>query len=176
MLMAKPAARNVAVEFDVTAQMRRRAAARAAKLGVLRNSITNGESNYWGMLGEELVATVLGARLVDTPDYDVLTPGNVKVEVKSKKTGDVAAPKWFFECSVCEHNVRQRCDAYLFVRLSTRANKAWVCGWLPRAKFFKEARYFKAGDTDARNNYRVHASCYNVNVSQLCAPELLLKT
>ena len=76
-------------------------------------------------------------------------------------------PQGHFECSVCHHNTRQKCDAYVFVRVSTEIPKAWICGYKPKKDFMREARYFKKGDTDPSNGYKVHASCYNLNISEL---------
>ena len=38
---------------------------------------------------------------------------------------------------------------------------------MEKQEFMKEARFFKKGDTDASNGYKVHASCYNMNISEL---------
>lgn len=159
---------NVAVEVIVTTEQYDRAEKRAEELGVLRNSITKGRSNGWGMLGEEIIRDLLNC--TDSDDiynYDLKTPNGMRLEIKTKKTSMVTSPKPHFECSVCNHNPRQRCDAYVFLRVSTKINKAWICGFKTKEDFMKEARFFKKGDTDASNGYKVHASCYNMNISEL---------
>jgi len=159
---------NKPIEIMVTTDQYNRAEKRAEELGVLRNSITSGRSNGWGMLGEEVIRDYLNC--TDSDDiynYDLKTPNGVRLEIKTKKTSMTAAPKPYFECSVCNHNPRQKCDVYLFLRVSTKVNKAWICGYMEKQEFMKEARFFKKGDTDASNGYKVHASCYNMNISEL---------
>ena len=46
---------NNAIEITVTTDQYDRAEKRGDELGVLRNSITKGKSNGWGMLGEEII-------------------------------------------------------------------------------------------------------------------------
>lgn len=159
---------NKAMEVMVTVEQYERAEKRAEELGVLRNSITKGRSNGWGMLGEEIIRDLL--QCTDSDDiynYDLKTPSGMRLEIKTKKTSMTRAPEPHFECSVCNHNPRQRCDAYVFLRVSTKVNKAWICGYKTKKEFMEQARFFKKGDTDASNGYKVHASCYNMNISEL---------
>lgn len=159
---------NRALEVLVTPNQYDRAEKRAKELGILKNSITRGQSNGWGMLGEEVIRDLL--QCTDSDDiynYDLKTPSGMKLEIKTKKTSMKKRPQGHFECSVCNHNSRQKCDAYVFVRVSTEIPKAWICGYKTKEKFMKEARYFKKGDTDPSNGYKVHASCYNMNISEL---------
>jgi len=159
---------NQANEVWVTTEQYERAEKRAEELGVLRNSITKGKSNGWGMLGEEIIRDMLNC--VDSDDiynYDLKTPDGTRLEIKTKKTSMTKAPKPYFECSVCNHNPRQRCDVYVFLRVSTKINKAWICGFKSKSDFMEQSRFFKKGDTDASNGYKVHASCYNMNISEL---------
>ena len=159
--------RHVIQRVQVTKKQQERARRRARMLGRLRNSITNGRSNYWGMLGEEVVTDFIKGDLADTRDYDVVAPNGARLEVKTKKTNTKAMPKPFFECSVCDHNTNQQCDAYVFVRVSTLAPVAFVCGALSRSDFYRLARRFRKGDRDSSNRYVVTENCHNVNMSQL---------
>ena len=71
-----------------------------------------------------------------------------RLEVKTKKTQ--AVPQPHFESSVCTHNDRQRCDAYVFCRVHVdyeRDGRAWILGFLPREDFFRRARMMKKGTT-----------------------------
>lgn len=159
---------NRALELLVTPNQYERAEKRAKELGVLNNSITHGQSNGWGMLGEEVVRDLL--LCTDSDDiynYDLKTPNGMKLEIKTKKTKMKSRPLPHFECSVCDYNSKQKCDAYVFVRVSTEIPKAWICGYKTKKEFMKEARYFKKGDRDPSNGYKVHASCYNMNISEL---------
>ena len=158
---------NLPVEVTYTREEYAEACARGLQLGHLKNSITKGKSNVWGMLGEAVVAKYTGATLADTYQYDLITPKGEKLEVKTKKTTLTTAPKPHFECSVCQHNSRQQCDYYVFVRVSTNSNKAWICGQIEKDKLKQTARFFKKGDYDPSNNYKVHASCWNLNIAEL---------
>jgi len=159
---------NRPIEVHVTPDQYDRAEKRGNELGVLKNSITKGKSNGWGMLGEEIIRDLLNC--TDSDDiynFDLKTPNGMRLEIKTKKTSMTVAPKPHFECSVCNHNPRQKCDAYVFVRVSTHSPKAWICGYKTKDDFSREARFFKKGDTDASNGYKVHASCWNMNISEL---------
>ena len=158
---------NLPVEVEYSHEDYAEACARGLNLGRLRNSITKGQSNVWGMLGEQIVAKFTGAVLANTYQYDLLTSNGKRLEVKTKKTTLTIPPKPHFECSVCEHNSTQDCDYYVFVRVSTNSNKAWICGQIEKHKLKQKARFFRAGDFDPRNNYRVHASCWNLNIAEL---------
>ncbi len=144
---------------------------RADALGVLRNSITNGRSNVYGMLGEAVVRRYLGnaaSEADDTRDYDIQLTSGMTLEVKTKKTRVVPRPH--FESSVCLHNARQRCDAYVFVRVHVdyaTDRRAWLLGYLPRPVFFRISRVLRKGDFDPRNRYTVKATCRNVTSTQL---------
>ena len=160
---------NFAIETTYSKTQFEMAEKKGRTLGRLKNSITKGKSNVWGMLGEIIVAVFTKSKIVNNPHYDILTQDGKKIEVKTKKTKLKYKPKPHFECSVCDHNSKQQCDFYVFVRVSTTCNKAWICGQISRKNFFEVARYFKKGDTDPRNHYKVHASCWNINISQLCS-------
>ena len=78
---------NNAIEITVTTDQYDRAEKRGEELGVLRNSITKGKSNGWGMLGEEIIRDLLNC--TDSDDiynYDLKTPGGMRLEIKTKKT------------------------------------------------------------------------------------------
>lgn len=171
-----PTGNNKPIEVTYSREDYAEACARGMKLGHLRNSITKGKSNIWGMLGEAIVAKYTGSTLADTYQYDLLSPEGKKLEVKTKKTTLTIPPKTHFECSVCDHNSKQKCDYYVFVRVSTNSNKAWICGQIDKNNLKSKARYFKKGDKDPRNNYTVHASCWNLNIGELDPVKLFTRT
>ena len=107
---------NLPIEVEYTQEDYEEDLFRGRKLGHLKNSITKGKSNIWGMLGEKVVQKWVNGVLADTHDYDILSPEGIKLEVKTKKTTLRQPPKAHFECSVCNHNLKQKCDMYvLFV-------------------------------------------------------------
>ena len=88
---------------------------KAMALGALNHSITKGQGNIAGLLGEELVLWFLPqSKEKNTYDYDVVYDG-VKIDVKAKRT--TVIPKPYFECSVADFNTKQKCDIYLFARI-----------------------------------------------------------
>jgi hypothetical protein len=167
--------RNEPVEVLYDADMFEEARTRADRLGRLKNSITGGKSNVWGMLGEDIIATWVDGMIMDDFQYDVLDTTGKKLEVKTKKTTRLLPPERHYECSVCNFNAKQRCDAYVFVRICTLYEnnrniafaKAWICGWKEKSEFLKEAQFFKKDEYDPRNDYKVHADCWNMPIGDL---------
>ena len=152
------------IEVRYDKEMLLKARQRGKRLGKLKNSHTGGRSNEFGMLGEMIVEKYTGCKICDRRDYDIIVNG-LKLEVKTKKTKDRSAPRPHFECSVAASNTRQRCDAYVFVRVSTTSNKAWICGMKKKNRFFKEAHFCRKGDRDG--NYVHVADSYNIAMKKL---------
>ena len=163
----------IEVSFDL--EMYQTAVERGDEMGRLRQSFTKGQSNRWGFLGEELVSVWVDGKITNDYQYDVLTPLGTKLEVKTKKTTRLKPPLPHYESSVCDFNATQKCDAYVFVRVCTMFEqtnnpehmKAWICGWVSKKEFQHRAKMFKKGDLDERNNYRVHADCWNIAIGDL---------
>ena len=139
---------------------------RSQKLGVLRNSITNGEGNVAGYIGQMLVALYLKGSEVDTFNYDVIKDG-VRYEVKTKRC--TSEPKANYNCSVSNHNTNQKCDYYVFVRILEDYSKAWIIGKKKTVEFFKESTFNKKGEPDpsSNNKWNFRADCYNLEIKNL---------
>lgn len=152
-------------EVEITEEMIKEAEKRAAKLGELKNSITRGEGNLTGILGELVAHKVIGGDIKDTRDYDIITPDNVKWDVKTKRSHGV--PLEHFECSITDYNTRQKCDRYVFVRILKDYSKGWVIGELPKEEYFKKATFIQQGQLDARNGWRAKCDCWNVLFTDL---------
>ena len=173
--MIRKVGNNEPIEVYYTPKMYNEAVARANKMGRLYQSFTQGKSTWVGMLGEAIVETWVDGVITNDFQYDILTTKKTKLEVKTKKTTMLKPPPSHYECSVCEYNYNQSCDAYVFVRVCTLYQKtkdirhaiAWICGWKDKETFKNEATYFKQGDYDERNNYTVHANCYNMAIGDL---------
>ena len=159
--------RPIGVRFS-TAQLEN-AQARADALGRLNRSFTKGKSNIYGMLGEEIVANFVAGTVADTYDYDIVDPSGLKIDVKTKKTTSCEAPASHFTATVWGGNTKQKCDAYVFVRVCTDLDKrlAWICGWMPKNEFYETAIEYKRGQVDRENGYKVHADCWNVRIDRL---------
>lgn len=139
---------------------------RSEKLGVLKNSITNGEGNIAGYIGQMLVNLYLKGSEPDVYNYDVIKD-NVRYEVKTKRcTGE---PKEHYNCSIAKYNTKQKCDYYVFVRVLEDYSKAWILGKKKKDDFFKEATFNKKGEPDpsSGNKWNFKADCYNLEISKL---------
>ena len=164
---------NVPLPVRFTKTQLERARARGVELGRLNGSITQGKSNLFGMLGEEIVATFLGAafenRKPQLYQYDLILPNGTTADVKTKKTTSQKAPRSHYTATVWNGNTTQRCDRYIFVRICTDLDlgRAWICGYLPKEEFYATSVFYKKGQHDAENNYTVVADCHNIRIDQL---------
>lgn len=153
------------VEVVITEEMVKEAERKAEELGELKNSITGGKSNVFGFLGELVALKVIGGRLENTRDYDIVTDDGVKWDVKTKKT--TVPPEDHFEVSVTNFNTKQKCDRYLFTRVLKDCSRGWVIGELPKQLYYDKATFIKCGQFDPRNNWRAKCDCWNVPFTEL---------
>lgn len=153
------------VEVIITKEMLAEAERRAVKLGELKNSITRGEGNVCGFLGELVAQKVIGGEIKDTRDYDIITKDGTKWDVKTKRSFGV--PEEHFECSVTDYNTTQKCDRYIFVRVLKDYSKGWVVGELPKDEYFEKATFIEQGQYDPRNHWRAKCDCWNVVFTDL---------
>jgi len=157
------------IKVNITEDQRQRASG-LYDFGSLKNSITKGKSNIYGALGEVIVHDFLkengrSVRFDNTADYDLLVNGK-KVDVKTRRT--TVPPIQSFNCSISAHNPNQKCDIYVFARVSEDKKTGWICGWVMKDEFFKKAKFFKAGQKDPSfPSWKFSASCYNLPISKL---------
>lgn len=131
----------------------------------LKNSFTQGKNCWAGCLGEEIISTWVNGTIMDDYQYDVLTPKGKRLEVKTKlTTAEQCHP--YYEGTVCDYNSTQNCDYYVFVRVNLTGT-AWICGMISKDEFKKKATFFKKGDIDTRNGYKVNADCHNIYYGDL---------
>jgi hypothetical protein len=155
------------IEVKITQEMLKSACEKAFDMGKIKNSITNGEGNIAGFLGEEVVKQLLDCEIKNTKDYDLFCNG-LKYDVKTKRCK--SEPKPFYECSIAAYNTKQRCDRYIFVRILFHSDipvKAWVLGWMNKKEYFKKAHKLNKGDVDESNGFVVKADCYNLPIEDL---------
>ena len=114
------------IEVTITKEMLARARKTADELGTLQNSITHGQGNLAGFVGEEVAQSVLGGELANTRDYDLILEDEKKIDVKTKRC--TSPPKGHYECSVADFNTSQKCDEYVFVRVMKDFSKGWILG------------------------------------------------
>ena len=137
----------------------------AEDLGKLHNSITSGQGNVAGFIGELIVADLLNAKRQNTKDYDLVLPDGSTVDVKTKRTS--VEPKTHYDCSVARFSLHQQCDKYAFCRVKNDYTVCWFLGLISHDKYFELARELKKGDIDLSNNYTVKADCFNLSIEDL---------
>ncbi len=137
----------------------------AAEVPVLRNSIRSGEGTVYGMMGELVFIGLKGAIHDSTYDHDVVMPSGVTIDVKTKCV--TSPPRLDYECSVAAYNTKQKCDAYVFMRVMKDLSRGWYLGGLWKDEFFSTARFVKKGDLEGSNNWTATADCYSVKIKDL---------
>ena len=163
------------IEVEITEDMKRRAWVKARKMGEINNSITHGDGNIAGFIGEEIANAIIQGDINNTYDYDIID-GDITYDVKTKRC--TSPPKSFYECSVAEYNTKQKCDRYVFVRIENIKGKwgrAWVLGWMDKKKYFKKAVKLRRGDVDESNGFIVKANCFNMKIKDLNSFDGVLK-
>jgi hypothetical protein len=147
------------VRWKITNELNDIAFAKAQRLGNLRNSITKGEGNIAGYLGEEVVKRHLGGVIdeVNLYNHDILV-GRSRIEVKTKRR--TVYPKIDYEVSVAKTSRHQRPDYYVFT--SVDAEYIWILGFIEYQEFLDLAREVKAGETDVRNGFVCHTDMLNL--------------
>jgi len=156
-------------KFKVSKQTLLEAKTRAKKLPLLNNSIRQGKGAIVAYLGEAVVKKVLGGKIKDTYNYDVVYGDNVKVDVKTKERKYPPESNW--NCTVANFNTTQECDEYAFVSVLNDHSTAWYLGKISKENFYKKATFYKEGDLDPDSspNYPFHfkADCYNIPILEL---------
>jgi len=153
------------IEIDITKDMIEQCKAKAQDIGRLKNSITKGQGNLAGIVGEYVTHQHLkDSEWQNTYDYDLIE-NNKKIDVKTKRCS--SKPRDNYDCSVAETSLHQGPDEYIFVRILNDLSKAWILGRMGRDAFFKKAKHMKKGQVDKSNNFTVHANCYNLQIKEL---------
>jgi len=70
----------------------------AEEMGRIHNSITKGQGNIAGFIGELVCLDLLNGRHESTKDYDIILTDGTKLDVKTKRTS--VEPKPHYDCSV----------------------------------------------------------------------------
>ena len=118
------------VEVKVKPQWKRAALKEAEEMGALKFSITGGAGNLAGFVGERVVADYLGVEKANTYQYDLKTKKERTYDVKTKRCKSKPLPE--YTVSVCALNTKQKCDAYVFVRIDNEIKVAWILGYMPK--------------------------------------------
>lgn len=160
------------IEIPITKIMLDYANHKAYQLGKLKNSITKGEGNIAGFLGE--IATKMYLNIPYNKEensihYDVIH-NNIRIDVKTKRTTTTIKP--YYETSIANLNTLQDCDDYLFTRVyqptySNMPISVFLLGIYPKDLYFEKARFLSKGDIDGDNNYIVKSDCWNMTIDEL---------
>lgn len=134
----------------------------------LNNSVMEGKSNIYGAIGELALEKYLKSknRVVDfesTFDYDMIVSGK-KIDVKTKRT--TVVPKDDYLCSVAAFNTKQRCDYYVFTRVSEKKDVAYILGYISKGDFYSRSTFYKKGDIDV-NGFVFKADNYSIKIKDL---------
>lgn len=148
----------------------------------LNKSITKGERNVMGTLGELCYITLL-SHIYDLEDieyepnynYD-LRIGGVKVDVKSKQR--TVAPQSHYAASIVAYSKdKQLCDYYAFTTITvgkhdTDFKDFYFLGHIKKSDYFQRATFMRKGQSDGGNHhkgqeFKIRADCYNLNYSEL---------
>ena len=90
------------IELIVTKEMIESCKQKAESIGKLKNSITKGEGNLSGVLGEYLTHKRLTKSIWEnTFNYDLVQHG-VRIDVKTKRC--TSAPKDFYDSDTCHRS------------------------------------------------------------------------
>lgn len=162
------------IEIDVTSSQ----VMRAEKLydfNMLRNSITSGDSQIYGAIGEVVVMDYLIASGVPTEyigckDYDLMCDC-VSIDVKTIRVNK--PPRDTFNANISAHNTWQNTFMYLWVFVSEDKSTAWLVGWLDKKTFFEEAKLNKEGDEDG-GGWKFKSDTYSMKLSSLISADELI--
>ena len=145
----------------------------AENLGGIYNSITKGDGNYAGRLGELALAKHLGVEVKDHKDYDLIY-NDSKVEVKTKRRA--TKPKPNYTVNIASTSRHQKPDTYAFlsVEYSDRDSggnysdllKIWLCGYKSADQFFEEAEFWPKGTPDPPF-FKTHRDMYVMKIKDL---------
>jgi hypothetical protein len=147
----------------------------ALSMGALKGSITEGEGNLAGFVGEIVVHNLIGGIRHNTHDYDIRLDEKL-IDVKTKRC--TSSPKPNYECSVAAFNTQQKCSHYVFCRvLEPSYSRCWVLGYLPKDEYYQVARFCKEGEIDQNDHrgWRFKADCYNIAIRDLRPIEDLIQ-
>lgn len=140
----------------------------------LNNSITQGEGNLAGALGEILIVDKFSGLQANTYDYDIIINGYY-IDVKTKRFTAKFTPTRDWNLNIPDFNTTQKCDHYCFVGMADDYKNAYLYGFISRDNFYKKAVFGKEGEIDPNGNgtWKFRADCYNILISELKLPAKL---
>jgi|TARA_R110002020_G_scaffold4497_5_gene19626 hypothetical protein len=153
------------IEIKLTKKIVEQCKSKAKDMGKLNNSITKGQGNLAGIVGEYIVHKYLkNSEWKNTYSYDLIHE-NKKIDVKTKRCNSKPLPT--YDCSVAETSLHQLPDEYIFVRVLNNFSMAWILGRISHKTYFSKAKKLLKGQVDPANNFTVRANCYNLRINEL---------
>jgi len=152
--------------------MLRQAIIDSEKIGALKDSFTEGQRQWAGLLGEYAVKNHFKNLLKDTENFynNDLTIGKYKVEVKSKLHKFELRDD--YEWSIAKTSKHQKPDYYFFV--SVHCNEinlrdiqdVYLAGYISHKDFWDKAVFYKKG-TQHSNGFVSPVDHYNIFQNEL---------
>jgi hypothetical protein len=147
---------------------------KAEKMGVLKNSIIQGKGNLTGFLGEIAIHKYLAGSKWESSnsyDYDIIY-GKNKIDVKTKWCNGF--PTVDYDCSIAAYNTKQKCDTYIFCRVSSEIpkdfdnpSKVYLLGYIKKDDYFKFAKLWRKGEVDPSNDHLFTVDTYNLKIGDI---------
>lgn len=155
--------------IKITDEQRKRAEERY-HFKALNNSMTGGDGNVAGALGEIILIDKYGDLVEDVSsfDYDLKIKGQ-KIEVKTKRQR--VYPESYHYMNIFDFNTTQDCDWYCFVVVDYPLENAWIVGWMDKDSFLDKATFYKEGDKDPTygegHDWTFRHDCHCIKVRDL---------
>lgn len=154
------------IEISITQQQIKRAEI-LYKFKVLNNSITKGEGNLLGAVGEIVVFDFYQKKGREVEhcqhhDFDLMIEG-FKVEIKTQETR--FKPLHWFTCHVSDYNATQDCDFYCFPFVNESMSTAWLAGMIKKNDFKERAVFKKEGEIGFKKPFK--CDTWTVRIDEL---------
>lgn len=134
----------------------------------LKNSISKGESQLHGALGEVITMEFLRSKGKEVKyegdyNYDLISNGK-KIDVKTIKTDK--EPTDEFNANIDANNTTQKTDFYLWCSVSVDMTYGYVIGYLEKDEFYKIANLKKKGEID-HSEWTFKSDTYTTKIKNL---------
>lgn len=134
----------------------------------LHNSITEGESQIYGALGEVMVMNFFklhyeNVEYVGSYDFDLKINGK-KIDVKTFKTDKT--PTKFFNVNISAYNITQKTDYYLWCSVAENMKYGYIIGYMEKDEFYKIAELKKKGEID-RGEWVFKSDTYTTKIKNI---------
>lgn len=135
----------------------------------LKNSITKGESQIHGAVGELIAMDFLDlirgndVEYVGHFDYDLICNGK-RIDVKTIKTDK--EPTDEFNDNISAFNHTQQTDYYLWCAVSLDMTYGYVIGYLEKDEFYKIAELKKKGEID-HSDWTFKSDTYTTKIKNI---------